>query len=134
MSDDFDSLFDTPPTAAVPAAGVSSTAVAPTLPAPSTPEVAASAEIVPEEDAPPSVWIALYKPGADVQYEGEPHTVSHVHISRNGLFVRLKEKDGVVPAEKVNIPLTRMVLPMGAYQPSPLLLQAPLPPGPARTK
>ncbi len=69
-----------------------------------------------------------------MQYEGEPHTVSHVHISRNGLFVRLKEKDGVVPAEKVNIPLTRMVLPMGAYQPSPLLLQAPLPPGPARTK
>lgn len=80
------------------------------------------------------MWIALYKPGADVQYEGEHHTVSHVHISRKGLFVRLKEKDGVVPAEKVNIPLTRVVLPLGAYQPLQALLSVPLPPGPARTK
>lgn len=80
------------------------------------------------------MWIALYKPGTGVKFEGKPHTVSHVHISRKGLFVRLKEKDGVVPAEKVDVPLTRMVLPLGAYQANPLLLQAPKPPGPARTK
>ena len=71
--------------------------------------------------------IALYKSGADVQYQGEPHTVSHVQISKQGLFVRLKEINGVVPAEKVNVPLTRMALPTGAYQP------VPVPLGPSRT-
>lgn len=87
----------------------------------------------PEINAAPALYIALYKSGTDVQYEGERHTVSYVHISRKGLFIRLKDKDSVVPAEMVSIPLTRMVLPIGAYQ-APLLHLAPLPPGPARTK
>ncbi len=87
----------------------------------------------PEEAQAPALWLALYKPGADVQYEGERHTVNHVHISRKGLFVRLKEKEGVVPAEKVDVALTRVLLPMQAYQAPPALLP-PLPPGPARTK
>ena len=69
-----------------------------------------------------------------MQYEGVQHTVSHVHISRNGLFVRLKDKDGVVPAEKVNVALTRVVLPLHAYQAPRNLLPPPLSPGPARTK
>jgi hypothetical protein len=69
-----------------------------------------------------------------VQYEGEHHTVNHVHISRNGLFVRLKNKDGIVPAEKVDVPLTRIALPMGAYKAPKTLLPPLLPPGPARTK
>lgn len=88
----------------------------------------------PEEAQAPTLWLALYKPGADVRYEGEPHTVSHVHISRKGLFVRLKEKDGVVPAEKVDVALTRVVLPLHSYQMPPARLAPPLPPGPARTK
>ncbi len=91
------------------------------------------AEAVEAAPEAPSLWLALYKPGADVHYEGERHTVNHVHISRKGLFVRLKEKDGVVPAEKVDVALTRVVLPMQAYQPPPTLVP-PMPPGPSRTK
>jgi hypothetical protein len=81
-----------------------------------------------------TVWLALYKPGSAVQYEGERHTVNHVHISRNGLYVRLKDKEGIVPAEKVDVPLTRVALPPGAYLPPPSLQPPLLPPGPARTK
>ncbi len=80
------------------------------------------------------LWLALYKAGAAVQYEGEHHTVNHVHISRNGLFVRLKDKDGIVPAHKVDVPLTCIALPPDAYQhPAPRSLGF-VPPGPARTK
>lgn len=104
-------------------------------PAPVQPESTAVAPLPPlaEPAAAPALWLALYKPGAPVQYEGNHHTVSHVHISRKGLFVRLKEKEGVVPAEKVDVALTRVVLPPQAYQAPPALLP-PLPPGPARTK
>lgn len=84
--------------------------------------------------AAPTLLIALYKSGADVQYQGEPHTVSHVHISRQGLFVRLKDKTSVVSAEEVNIPLTRIALPTGAYQPLSRLLSPAVTPSPARTK
>nr|WP_315243675.1 hypothetical protein [uncultured Albidiferax sp.] len=127
MSDDFDSLFDDPPTATASAATVTPAQAQ----AVSTAVATVAAE--PEEAQAPALWLALYKPGADVQYEGERHTVNHVHISRKGLFVRLKEKEGVVPAEKVDVALTRVLLPMQAYQAPPALLP-PLPPGPARTK
>lgn len=81
----------------------------------------------------PALWLPIYKHGADVQFEGAHHKVNYVHISKKGLFVRLQEKEGVVPAEKLNIALTRVVLPLHTYQ-SPLGLQPPLPSGTERTK
>ena len=128
MSDDFDALFDAAPTSTAPAVKAT--------PAPTAAEhpVVLAAPAVAEETEPPSLWLALYKPGADVQYESTSHKVSYVHISRKGLFVRLNNKDGIVPAEKVNVALTRVVLPVHVYQPPPIQLKAPLPPGPARTK
>ncbi|BDT68423.1 hypothetical protein os1_26060 [Comamonadaceae bacterium OS-1] len=128
MSDDFDSLFDSPPPAAAPAKAPAAAPAAPAVPTSTAVATVPPEEVEAAREA-PALWLALYKPGADVEYEGERHTVNHVHISRKGLFVRLKEKEGVVPAEKVNVALTRVVLPMQAYQPPPALL-----PGPARTK
>lgn len=69
---------------------------------------------MPPETEPPSLLLALFKPGADVQFQGLPYKVNYVHISRKGLFVRLKEKDKVVPADKVNVALTRVFLPRNA--------------------
>ena len=66
-----------------------------------------------------------------MQFQGEPHKVSYVHISRKGLFVRLKEKDNVVPADKVKVALTRVFLPRNANH-GPRALQ--LPPLPTDTK
>ncbi len=128
MSDDFDALFDAVPTSTAPAVNAT--------PAPTGAEVAVvlAAPAVVEEAEPPSLWLALYKSGADVQYEGTSHKVDHIHISRKGLFVRLTGKDGIVPAEKVNVALTRVALPPTVYQPPQAQLNAPTPPGPARTK
>lgn len=75
------------------------------------------------------MWLALYKPGADVQFKGEPHKVNYVHISRKGLFVMLREKDVVVPAEKVSVALTRVFLPRNANHEPRTLQLPPLPTG-----
>jgi hypothetical protein len=123
LSDDFDALFDATPVVPAPALGQAAGAITPA----NQQAVQAAA---PAEEAPPSLLLALYKRGTSVHYEGARHTVDYVHISRKGLFLRLHEKDNIVPAEKVDAPLTRVSLPLSTYQ-NP---KAPLPPGPARTK
>jgi hypothetical protein len=128
LSDDFDALFDAAPTSTPPAA---TTLLAPTA---DEAAIALAAPAVAEEAEAPGLWLALYKPGADVQYEGAAHKVNHVHISRKGLFVRLTGKDGIVSADKVNVALTRVALPLTVYQPPQAQLNAPTPPSPARTK
>jgi len=50
--------------------------------------------------------MAIYKRGATVQYKGSNHTVTHVQISKGNLFVGMQDVDGVIPHEKVIVPLT----------------------------
>ncbi len=161
MSDDFDALFDDPPTAATPASGAETTPAAtpvatatgddfdalfdeaPTAakpstvaPAPSRTAVAVVAEETasPEGPVAPSIWIAIYRSGDQIQYVGKNYTINHVHISRKGLFLRLKDKDELVLADRVQVALTQLNLPLNAYQNPKLKLLPPPPPSPARTK
>ncbi len=54
--------------------------------------------------------MAIYKRGATVQYKGNNHTVTHVQISKGNLFVGMQDVDGVIPQEKVIVPLTEFRL------------------------
>ena len=67
----------------------------------------------PQSDTEPPVrciWMAIYKRGATVQYKGNNHTVTHVQISKGNLFVGMQNVDGVIPHEKVSVPLTEFRL------------------------
>jgi hypothetical protein len=70
------------------------------------PQDAASAG--PEE--PPVAHLPLYRPGTQVLHQGQYQTVSHVIISRGDLTVHLQESGLTVPAEKVQLAPTRLVL------------------------
>lgn len=59
---------------------------------------------------PTIVHLPLYRPGTRVSYQGQYCTVSHVVISRGDLLVHLQEVGATVPAEKLQLALTRMVL------------------------
>jgi hypothetical protein len=61
-------------------------------------------------DAPPVVHLPLYRPGTRVLHQGQPHTVSHVVISRGDLTLHLQESGLTVSADKVQLAPTRLVL------------------------
>lgn len=106
MSDDFDDLFDAPvtPRAAAPATTPATAPATSTAVTPAKPLVKATLT----ESM--SVWMPIFRPGAQVHYQSKPYTVSHVLISKGDLFVYLKEIEGVVPAEKVRVELTHFTL------------------------
>jgi hypothetical protein len=56
------------------------------------------------------VHLPLYRPGTQVVHQGQHQTVSHVIISRGDLTVHLQESGLTVPAEKVQLAPTRLVL------------------------
>ncbi|WP_143029147.1 hypothetical protein [Rhodoferax sp. OV413] len=106
MSDDFDDLFDAP-ASTVTAAPTPAAASAPApAPVPATLPVPAPAAETPVR----CIWMAIYKRGATVQYKGNNHTVTHVQISKGNLFVGMQDIDGVIPHEKVSVPLTEFRL------------------------
>lgn len=59
---------------------------------------------------PTVVHLSLYRPGTHVSYQGRDYTVGHVVISRSVLQVYLQELGSSVPAEKVQVAPTRLVL------------------------
>lgn len=59
---------------------------------------------------PTIVHLPLYRPGTRVSYQGQYCTVSHIVISRGDLLVHLQEVNASVPAEKLQLAPTRMVL------------------------
>lgn len=61
-------------------------------------------------DEPPVVHLPLYRPGTQVLYLGQVYTVGHVVVSRSDLMVNLRESGASVPAEKVQLAPTRLVL------------------------
>ncbi|WP_394789824.1 hypothetical protein [Rhodoferax sp.] len=123
MSDDFDDMFDNP-AAAVAAKAESAPAPAKatatpvstglsafppvTIAAPSVGPVAmTNAHLSPDD---PEMWMPIYRSGTSVDYKGQRYTISHVLISRGNLFVSLKDLEGVIPSEKIIVPLTRFSL------------------------
>ncbi len=66
---------------------------------------------LPASDAEPTVvHLPLYRPGSRVGYQGRDYTVGHVVVSRSLLQVYLQELGSSVPAEKLHIAPTRLVL------------------------
>lgn len=61
-------------------------------------------------DAPPTLHLALYKPGCRVKWQGRAMTVSHVLLRRGRLMVCLEGHPDPVDAESLSTPLTRLVL------------------------
>lgn len=61
-------------------------------------------------DEPPVAHLPLYRPGTRVVYQGQYCTVGHVVISRSELLVHLQEPGVSVPAEKVQLAPTRILL------------------------
>lgn len=73
------------------------------------PEFAAMSDAAPAPD-PTIVHMPLYRRGTPVQYQGQTYTVEHVVVSRLGLQVHLQELGSNVPAEKVYLAPSRLVL------------------------
>lgn len=63
-----------------------------------------------DTDEPPVAHLPLYRPGTRVVYQGQYCTVGHVVISRSELLVHLQEPGISVPAEKVQLAPTRILL------------------------
>jgi hypothetical protein len=63
-----------------------------------------------DADEPPVAHLPLYRPGTRVVYQGQYCTVGHVVISRSELLVHLQEPGISVPAEKVQLAPTRILL------------------------
>ncbi|MEK9802443.1 MAG: hypothetical protein VW475_03435 [Curvibacter sp.] len=63
-----------------------------------------------EAEEPPVAHLPLYRPGTLVVYQGQTCTVGHVVISRGELMVNLQETGHLVPAEKVQLTPTRILL------------------------
>jgi len=59
---------------------------------------------------PTVVHLPLYRPGTRVSHQGRDYTVGHVVISRSELQVYLQELGSSVPAEKLQLAPTRVVL------------------------
>lgn len=59
---------------------------------------------------PPTLHLALYKPGCHVKWQGRAMTVSHVLLRRGRLMVCLEGHPEPVDAESLSTPLTRLVL------------------------
>ncbi len=59
---------------------------------------------------PTVVHLPLYRAGTRVSYQGRDYTVGHVVICRSLLQVYLQELGSSVPAEKLQLAPTRLVL------------------------
>lgn len=59
---------------------------------------------------PTVVHLPLYRAGTRVSYQGRDYTVGHVVINRSELQVYLQELGSSVPAEKLQLAPTRLVL------------------------
>ena len=70
---------------------------------------AGEAETPPPAD-PTIVHMPLYRPGTRVGYQDRDYTVGHVVINRSQLQVYLQELGSAVPAEKLQVAPTRLVL------------------------
>jgi len=75
-----------------------------------TQDPTAGTAAMPATAEPIVVHMPLYHPGTNVSYQGRAYTVGHVVISRSDLQVYLQELGSSVPAEKLQITPTRMVL------------------------
>lgn len=67
-------------------------------------------QAAPLGEEPPVVHLPLYRPGTLVVHKGQTCSVSHVVISRGELMVNLKETGMTVPAEKVQLSPSRILL------------------------
>lgn len=61
-------------------------------------------------EEPPVAHLPLYRPGTLVVYQGQTCTIGHVVICRSELLVHLQEPGISVPAEKVQLAPTRILL------------------------
>ncbi len=59
---------------------------------------------------PPVAHLPLYRPGTLVVHQGQTCSVSHVVISRGELLVNLRETGLSIPADKLQLAPTRIVL------------------------
>jgi len=59
---------------------------------------------------PTVVHLPLYRAGTRVSYQGRDYTVGHVVINRSELLVYLQELGSSVPAGKLHVAPTRLVL------------------------
>ena len=62
------------------------------------------------DEEPPVAHIPLYRPGTLVIHQGQTCTVSHVVISRGDLMVNIKETGLTIPADKLQLTPTRLLL------------------------
>jgi hypothetical protein len=86
LKDDFDFQVEAPATAA-----------ATTKDAPAVPEA-------------PSIKMPLFRAGSRVNYLGRTYTVSHIMLSKRQILVYLNGVQTFVPAEKIELELTRFAL------------------------
>lgn len=64
----------------------------------------------PAATEPSVVHMPLYRPGTRVGYQGREYTVGHIVVNRSLLQVYLQELGSSVPAEKLQLAPTRLVL------------------------
>ena len=62
------------------------------------------------DEEPPVAHLPLYRPGTLVIHQGQTCTVGHVVISRGELLVNLKETGLSIPADKLQLAPTRLLL------------------------
>ena len=67
-------------------------------------------DAAPASDDPPVAHLPLYRPGTLVIHQGQTCTVGHVVISRGELLVNLKETGLSVPADRLQLAPTRILL------------------------
>ena len=61
-------------------------------------------------EEPPVAHLPLYRPGTLVIHQGQTCTVGHVVISRGELLVNLRETGLSIPADKLQLAPTRILL------------------------
>ncbi len=67
-------------------------------------------EAAPASEEPPVAHLPLYRPGTLVIHQGQTCTVGHVVVSRGELLVNIRETGHTVPAEKLQLAPTRILL------------------------
>ena len=67
-------------------------------------------EAAPASEDPPVAHLPLYRSGTLVIHQGQTCTVSHVVLSRGELLVNIKETGLSIPADKLQLTPTRLLL------------------------
>ena len=64
----------------------------------------------------PVVKMRIFKPGTQVSYQGQPHNVDHILLTKRGLYLFLDDVLGPVDSERVECAVTEIDFNRGRSQ------------------